>query len=73
MWQLVKYSKKWNSFDLIADVDDLNNLNNFIVKELIFVKTSECNCIATISTLIETLSNIRINKVALDHTPLSQF
>ena len=69
MWQLVKYSKKWNSFDLIANVDDLNNLNNFIVKELIFVKTSECNCIATISTLIETLPNIRINKLAIDCAP----
>ena len=69
MWQLVKYSKRWNSFDLIADVDDLNNLNNFVVKELIFLETSECNSIATISILVETLSNIRINKVAIDYAP----
>ena len=69
MWQLVKYSKKWNSFDLIADVDDLNNLNNFVVKELIFLKTSECNSIATISTLVETLSNIRISNVVIDYAP----
>ena len=69
MWQLVKYSKKWNCFDFIADVDNLNNLNNFVIKELVLMKTSECNCIATISTLIETLSNIRINKVALGYAP----
>ena len=67
--QQVKYSKKWNSFDLIADVDDLNNLNNFVGKELIFLKTSERNSIATISILVETLSNIRINKVAIDYAP----
>ena len=73
MWQQVKHNKRWNSFDLIADVDDLNNLNNFVVKEFIFVKTSECHCIATISTLIETLPNIRINKVAIDYAPLSRF
>ena len=69
MWQLVKYSKRWNSFDLIADVDNLNNLNNFMVKELIFLKTSECNSIASISILVETLPNIRINKVAIDYAP----
>ena len=69
MWQLVKYSKRWNSFDLIADVDDLNNLNNFVVKELIFLETSECNSIATISILVETLPNTRINKVSIDYAP----
>ena len=67
--KLVKYSKKWNSFDLIADVDELNNLNNVVVRKFIFVKTSECNCITTISTLTETLPNIRINKVAIYYAP----
>ena len=32
MRQLVKYSKKWNSYDLIANVNDLNNENNVVVK-----------------------------------------
>ena len=32
MCQLVMYSKKWNSFDLIANVNDLNNVNNVVVK-----------------------------------------
>ena len=69
MWQLLKYSKMWNSFDLIAGVDDLNNLNNFKVKEFIFLKTSECNSIATISSLVETLSNIRVSNVVIDYAP----
>ena len=34
MWQLVKYCKKWNSFDYIVDVDGLNNLNNVVVKRI---------------------------------------
>ena len=38
MRQLVKYSKKSNIFDLIADVDGLNNLNNVEVKR---IKTPE--------------------------------
>ena len=34
IWQLVKHSKKWNSLDLIADVDGLITMNNVVVKRI---------------------------------------
>ena len=55
IWQLVKYIKKWNSFDLITNVDGLNNFNNVVVKRIKTCETSECFSMATISALIEAL------------------